>query len=127
MENNREMITLRAYRPFVTILNVFNRDNFRGSNSLDKNHNWRILIRNICRALSVAIVIVNYVCPFLLTELWVFVRSNYDLKASGLQFSYFIGGWPATYVHFLLMYKIDNIKDTLDYLQRIVSERESTA
>lgn len=118
MKTNKGVIILRTYRPFLTFLSVYKFDNFR--NTIDR----RILLLNICRAIGVFLLLLIYLCSFLASELFVFIESDFDLNAKGVQFSYFVGGAPAIFVHLLLMWKLENIVDTLDYLHGIVEERE---
>lgn len=118
MENNKEIIILRAYRPFLKFLSVYNMDKFRGIDD------WRIFTRNLCYVTCVTLLIVNYLCPFLSSELLVFIQQHFNLKTSGVQFSFFVGGTPTMSVHFLLIWKCYNIIDTLDYLQEIIDERK---
>lgn len=121
MQNSKDIIILRAYRPFLAFLTVFKFDNFR---NIDKNR--RNLLRNFLCTIGVSLLIINYNCPFLATELSVFIQSNFDLKTGGVQFSYFCCGCPTIAVHLLLIWKSNNIIDTLDYLHGIVMERRFT-
>lgn len=121
MQNTKDILILRAYRPFLTFLTVFKFDNFR---NIDNNRDN--LLRNILCTIGVSLLMLNYNCPFLATELWVFIQSNFDLKTGGVQFSYFICGCPTIAVHLLLIWKSNNIIDTLDYLCGVVMERKCT-
>lgn len=118
MKNNREIVILRAYRPFLTFLTMYKLDNFR------HNVDRRILMRNICRATGVTLLLAIYLCPFLSSELIVFIESKFDLNASGVRFSYFVGGAPTMSVHLLLIWKCNKIIETLDYLRGIVMDRK---
>lgn len=118
MANLNEIVILTAYRPFLSFLTVYKMDNFRG---IDDR---RILIRNLCYVTGVTLLIANYLCPFLSSELLVFIQNDFNLKTSGVQFSFFVGGAPAMSVHLLLLWKCYTIIDTLEYLQEIVVERK---
>lgn len=118
MIKNRGIVILRCYRPFLTFLAVYKFVNFRN------NIGRRILFRNIFRAFCVTLLLTIYLCSFLSSELFVFIQSDFDLNARGVEFSFFVGGAPAMFVHLLLIWKCDKIVDTLGYLQEIVVERE---
>lgn len=117
MANKTEIVTLRAFRPFLTILTIFESNNFYTTNQ-------RMFIRNLSRAFGVTLVFSGYVCLFLSGGILACIQHNFDLNVVAQPLSFFISGIQVPYYYGILFWKSDKIIGTLEYLHRIVEKRE---
>lgn len=114
-ENKPKIIILRAYRPLLTCLTVYKRDNFHSSDG-------RILIRNICRATVLTIFFGVYMCVFLATEFFVSCSHNFNLNEIVQPLSFFLITSPLTIIYFIMFWKCNKVIDILNSLDGIVVE-----
>lgn len=119
MQNSKEVVILRAYRPFLTYLTVFELDNFRNINS------GRILARNIGRAVGVTLIFVLITFIFLGSEFIVSYNHQFDLNEVAQQVSYVILVLPAPFIYLYLFWKSSKIVETIDHLHGIVAQSKS--
>lgn len=114
MPQNKDFLVLSAYRPFITYLTIYKVDNFRSDD-------WRILSRNIGRAIGVSILfIISFV--FTLSDFFVSYDNNFALNKS-VQNSIFVlilSQLPPIYI--VVFRKSHKIINALDYLCGIVIE-----
>lgn len=117
MQKSQEVVTLRAYKPFLTFLSAYKANNFR--NIDDRS----VLCVNILRAVGVTLLMIMNAW-FSLVQLMVFINCKFDLNIGGAQFSFFLCCAPVFCLHFVLIYKINEVIATIEYLHTIVRERE---
>lgn len=117
MENSDEIVILRAYRPFLTFLSVFKLDNFR---CIDRC----ILLRNVCRAIGCSVIIAVTV-TFVLTDLFVSYKHNFELDKIIQQLSFVVIGITLPLIYAIMFWNTQRIVDILDDLHGIVVESKA--
>lgn len=116
MESNEKFRILRAFRPYLTLLTLYNWENFRGQTAL-------IFTRNIYRAVGMTVAFIAYLILFLSSELLVCIKENFNLNVIAQPFAFFLGGSQAMFIYCLISWKSHKVIETLDYLQQIVEKR----
>lgn len=115
MARNREIVILRAYRPFLKSLTIYKLENFR-------TNDRQLLIQNIFHAIGLTVVFAVFIFIFLPTQF--LACCNEDLREVVRPFSFFLAIAPAMLIYFIMRGKTDKIVDTLDYLHKVVVESE---
>lgn len=116
MQTNEKFQILRAFRPYLTLLTLYNWENFHGQTA-------RVFTRSICRAIGMTVAFIAYLLLFLSSELLVCIRENFNLNVIAQPFAFFLGGSQAMFIYFLLSWKSHKFIETLDHLQQIVEKR----
>ena len=116
MPDKPEIMILRAFRPFQTILTIFKLNNFRSP-----NHH---ITRNIIRAIGFALLLFVYVFLFIASELSMCVQYNFNLNFVAQPLSFLIGGSQVFNIYVILIWKIDKVVEALEYFHAIVEARK---
>lgn len=114
MKEKVRIVILRAYRPFLTSIALFERDNFR--------HHSDVLIRNIGRFIGICILFFLFVFVYLGGGLFDSYNRRHDLTATLLRVSYCILSLPTPFIYIYMIWKKQRIIETLEQLHGIVVE-----
>lgn len=119
MSTDKQIVILRAYRPFLTYLTVFKFNNFR-------NKERRILCRNISRGAGVS-TLFAFTFLFLSSELAACAEYNFALDKTVQHFAYIILGMQLLCIYLVLFWNSHKAFDIFDYLHKVVNESRSTS
>lgn len=117
IENNGEIVILRAFRPLLTLLTVYKWKNFR-------NKSCRLLIQNICRAVAITILFSSYTLLFLSSELFLCFKEKFNLDVIRQPLSFLLGGCQVQYIYFSIFWKSKEVFKVLDRLHDIIKKRK---
>lgn len=114
MENKNIPAT---YRPFLVFLTVYKTNRFRTAERCT-------LIRNICQAIGVSILLIVYVGLNLSYEITVCIREKLNLNVMSQALSFFLGYFQMLMVYFSLILKSDRIIDVIERINEIAEKRK---
>lgn len=115
MAVKRENVVLRAYRPFVRILTIYNLKNFT-------NQSRRILFRNIC--LAILFTLTHIGCTLsTLSDVWYCHHHAWDLNVISLPFSLLLTVSQVTFSYISLVLNNRLVEEVIDCLQTVIDKR----
>lgn len=116
MENSKSVSIPTTYRPFLIFLTVYKINRFRTTDRCT-------LIRNICQATGVTLLLIIFVCLYLSYELTVCIRERFNLNVISPALSFFLGSSQMVVIYFLLIFKSNEIIDVIEHINEIVKKR----
>lgn len=117
MEESEEIVILRAYRPFLSILTAFDLNNFRGV------VNRRELKYSILIAIVISVFLFVFVIMFLPMELAACIKQKFNLNVICQEISFFLGGTQGLVIYGSFMWEHKKFTEIFDYLFGIVKQR----
>lgn len=117
MSTDERTVILRAYRPFLTYLTVYKLNNFR-------NKERRVLLRNVSRAVGVALLIV-LTFLFLSSQLAACYEYNFALDKTVQCLAYAILGIQLLCIYLVMFWESHKAIDIFEYLHKVVVESMS--
>lgn len=115
MSNSKEIVVLRAYRPFLKMICLYQFDNFR-------NNGRRTVIRNICYALCFAFLFFMQVFFFFVSELFYAYTNRAHLTKFIGPLSFGMLAFHVPMIYTVMCWKRQRIIETIDYMRGIVVE-----
>lgn len=116
MERIGKVSVFRAYKPILHIVTIFDMKNFRIANN-------RILIRNICQAIAISMMVLALIVA-ILCDIWYCMDNNFNVPEIALPFGVLINLAQLAITYISIRMKSGLVDEVISRLEKEITKRK---